>query len=693
MERLQIPWENFLQKLNSYQVLESSETLFSLDRGEEIYINYKDFVPVILYILVKDFGYAASYSIDVHDMMFSAEASGDMDDDTPLEAGQDVLLSAYINYSMMLQLESQLNEYNVYLGEGYAQISDITSRLILLKKGDFVSKTSIDEKIRGIYESMLPESTRHMETLSDISPAYIYVEDFTSYTEHHQLVQYIYQINLTSNLLFSMMATQEERQVLTVDNILSSYTMLKEDNYWTLTDENAEWSAISGAQEPTFNQVKRFYTLLCERPEEYIIVYSLNVGRSAMMCFALAFMNASKKPIFLSQSVDFEFCEVLKTVIYCERFTLVDKLREFRRLPMVGDFGLELNGDWLRVVQLTSQQPNLKFKVVKASDFVSLIQKSVDYERKRLTSRYASYFEILLSAGDRSSRFQVFDQGDINYFQVVTSKDGTSVSRWEVLNLEDIMNIFWDTRPEIPVGATVNSEEMNHWDDLAYCIVRLLEQLVEKYETIHTVGDLMILREVYTEDGVYVRDENRVYAGFGSLDLKYTANVVQYGLASNVLQNVPVGPNVLPLQLLYDYRSIPFLTKIANAYQAAKVPVSSLKVPPIPKIKDRYVDMLIYSTLGDEYRPSVFSWALMPRKNASVADYLYVDAHAYVMRTRWYEHAIEHMTSYGFRLLTARSAPITIWGTPNYENRGGNGYTRINVFWEVFKHLPKKKGE
>lgn len=691
MERLQIPWDKFLQKLNSYQVIEATECLFSLERGEEIYINYKDFIPVILYILVKDFGYAASYFLDVHEMMSVVESAGE--DEAQVDAGQEELLSAYITYDMVLQLESQLNEYNVYLGEGHTQISDITSRLILLKKEDFASKASIDERIRSIYESMLPESTRHMETLADISPAYIYAENLESYTEHHQLVQYIYQINLTSNLLFNMTATREERQVLTVENVLASYTMLKDGNYWILAKGDPEWVVLNGQQSSTFNQVKKFYTMLCEHSEEYVIVYSLDISPQTMICLALAFMNASKKPIFLSQSNDIQFCEVLKSIIYCERFTLIDKLREFKRLPVVGDFGLESNDSWLRVVQLTSQQPNLKFKVIKASDFVSLIQKSTDYDRKSLTSRYASYFEILLSPGDRSSRFQIFDQGDLNYFQVVTSKDGTPVSRWELLNLEDLMSVFWDIHPDIPVGATSNSEEMNHWDDLAYCIIRLLEQLIEKYEMIHTAEDLMILREVYTEDGVYVRDENRVYAGFGSMDLKYTGNIIQYGLANNVLRDVQLDACILPLQLLYDYKSPSFLARIANSYKAAGVPIPKLRIPPIPKIGERYVDMLIYSVLGNEYRPSFFSWALMPRKNASVPDYLFVDAHAYIMRTRWYSHAIEHMTSYGFRLLTARSAPITIWGTPNYENRGGNGSTRINVFWEVFKHLPKKKGD
>ncbi len=685
-----IPRSQLETALAKYDVIEQQDIFMKRSTGELVYIDYHDIIPTFLFVLVQEFGLHSRYYIDLGE---EDDSEVDVDDEDLASQDSSTSLLSFIPIEVLEKMADQFEEYNVYFDVNAHAIASVTSRLLILSSDHFSKKETFDTTIRTIYNTIEPGSADAYTSIAEISPAYIYVKDLSTFTEHHELVQIAYGYGCTSNILFSLPPLKEEESAMTIDRILEEYSsVITEDNYYILGDDDpAIQPLLSKATVVSFNQIKTLYQRLCDTPEEYIILNSDCTSPILVMVSVLAFINAGKKPIFIYNTRNYDFIRIYLRILYRKDFPLMEQIDAISQIPGVGETGVEFINNWLRVFQIESQKPVLSYKVLDAKVVASFIQELQQFDAKQTVNRFTPYYEILLASGIRPTDIHSYDQTEVNYFQVVNTNDGPA-KRWSLVSLDTFIADTWGVYPKLPLGAKSNSEDMNRWEDIAYSILRVLEQIIENYKEIHHVGDLIILHEDYSESGEKL-EEGRTFIGFGKLDISYTGKVIQYGIVNQVISDVHTGDNILPLQILYDYKTRPFLLQVVDSFKAAKLPLPKLKTSPIVPLTSRQTDMLIYSCLGDQYHPNPFLWALMPTNNASVTDYMFIDSHATFLRKQWFSHVTEQFTSYGFRLLPCRAAPLTIFGTPNYSNKNLASNSRVNVFWEVFKHLPRKKGD
>ncbi len=674
-----------------YDVIEQQDIFMKRSTGELIYIDYHDIIPAFLYVLVQEFGVRARYYIDLSES--SSDLELDTDEDDLASDDESSSLLSYIPVEVLEKMEEQLETFNVYFNVNAHAIAGITSRLLILSTKEFSKKETFDTTIRDIYNAISPGSADAYNSIAEISPAYIYVKDLTTFTEHHQLVQIAYDYGCTSNILFSLPPLKEEESAMTLDRILSEYSsVLTDSNYYILGDDDVDLQPfLNKTNVISFNQIKALYHKLCSINQEYVILNTDCSSPILVVVSVLAFINGGKKPIFIYNTRNYDFIRVYLKILYRKDFPLMDRIDAISQIPSVGDFGVEFINNWLRVFQIESQKPKLTYRVIDADALASFIQETQQFQAKQTVNRFTPYYEILLASSIRPKDIHTCDQSDVNYYQIVDTPSGPA-RRWSLISIDEFIANTWGVYPKLPLGAKMNSEDMNRWEDIAYSIVRLLEQILENYSTIHHIGDLIILREEYSESGTKL-DNGRTYIGFGQLDISYTGKVIQYGIVNQVISDVHTGESILPLQILYDYKTRPFLLQVVDSFKAAKLPLPKMKTSSIVPLTSRQTDMIIYSCLGDKYHPNPFLWALMPTNNASTSDYMYIDSHAAFLRGHWFKQVAEQFTSYGFRLLPCRAAPLTIFGTPNYPNKNLASNSRVNVFWEVFKHLPRKKGE
>lgn len=676
-----ISWNQLYDILSSYMINEEDRTFYSITRKEDIYINVDNLITTFLYILTKEFGDLPKYVIDLDESHMDAS-------DAEYSEANGTLISDEITQEWLMENAEELSEFNVQISTFSSAQCFPMSRLVILSLSDLATKESLCKKLQKIYSKLNPDIDSSVLDLSELSPTYIYVPELKTYREQYDYAHLLSSYGCDSILLLYVQASEKETTQLTLELLLDVYSsVVTKDNY-TLVDDNV--SLYSSIKNPplTFFKVKELLQYLGSISTPYIIFSDSDIPEIVVKIAALAFVQYKKFPIFKSSAIEIKFAKYVADVLYGRFGFEIDKLCNAQgqfsltRTPSAGSFAIDVQDGWVSLVQLEQKRFNGYYYLVRASDLKTLIVADPKYHVNTLMNTKCSKYISLVPPAAHDLAVDKFDHNNINLFEHTSEH----LNRWEPVPLVKGIEKIWGITPGKSTGNSILSDELSDWEDLCYTILRTLEQIFD-LTSLQLLSNLGIVKDTtYSGDNPL----EAYYIGVGKVEFLYTSRSIKIGLVNRVLSPTETNSIVVPLQLFYDYGTKEFKQQLIKAFKESNIPLKTFRVSAVHPVSEKEVDMLIYNWIIDRYTYLPFSWNQMPEDNASIVDYRLAESYTCTCREEWLPTALEEMTTYGFRLLSAKSSPITIYGGPNFLNRSQNG-TGISLNWEVFKHTPKQE--
>lgn len=665
--------------------------MYDLARQQEIYISTDiTLVHSFAYIITREFGVAGRYLLD---FSLDDEETDEFEDSIPFDE------SSFVNMISLAWISNNafaLIDLNIY-PLGYDKtLVDITSRLLIFSAADISSITTFDAKLRAYYQDIDPDILTIERSVEDLAPMLIYVSDIKTYTDQQIIVSQLEEYNCRSAVIFSVPATAEERKEEYASFMRDQYAgIVAEDDIVIIDSEYPGLPrAALDAPSPYYSQVKQLYEFFRSIPQTYLVIDSRDLGSLGQHVFgalALAFVNDGKRPIFCSVGMDRAFISSLGSMIRFDGFPAADRLQAINHLPREGWLAVVNSEFWTRIARITKFSADCTLNAVPANEFVPLIIKNTKYDFNIVINPYESHYISTVHSGGYVPRVTTADHHSLDLWETFMDADGKICRRYEPISLDSFIKDVWGVSPTLDITASNNDISKNGifaYDDIVYLMLRLLEQTFE-YNYVTTMDKLIVFKDMLSDktglEALYV----------GLLDIKYgcEGTVIQHGVCNTILPSMPITGDVVPIQVLYDYHTPEFRRMLQTAYKSVNKRPESLKIPKLLPFTPRQTEMLLFSVSEDPYKPCSNRWATTGAQHASQSDMRIVSNHAIFMRKAWTPSVMQEFTPYGFRLLTSRSAPVTLVGLPTESAAEGvNARRKSKVFWEAFKHYPRQKG-
>lgn len=666
--------------------------MYDLARQQEVYISTDiSLVHSFAYIITNEFGVAGRYLLDFN--LEDEEDSDDMSDSIQYDESSFVNM---ISLAWIANNADALLDLNIY-PVGYDKtLVDITSRLLIFSASDISSITAFDSKLRSYYQDIDPDILTIERKVEDLAPMLIYVSDIRTYTEQQTVVSQLEEYNCRSAVIFSVPATAEERKEEYASFMREQYAGIVKDDDIVIIDSEYPGlpRAALEATSPYYSQVKQLYEFFRNIKETYLVIDSRDLGTLGQHVFgvlALAFVNDGKRPIFCSVGMDRAFIARLGAMLRFDGFPAADRLQAINHLPREGWLAVVNSEFWTRVARVTKFSADCTLNAVPANEFVPLIVKNNKYDFNVVLNPYESQYISTVHSGGYIPKVTTYDHHSLDLWETFTDDGGAIHRRYEPVSLDQFIKDVWGVSPILDMtiqSDDISKQEIFAYDDIVYLMLRLLEQTFE-YNYVTTMDKLIVFKDMLS-------DRPGLESFFvGLLDIKYgcEATIIQHGVCNTILPPMPITGDVVPIQVLYDYRTPEFLRMLQTAYKSVNRKPESLKTPKLIPFTPRQTEMLLFSVSEDPYKPCSNRWATTGAQYASQSDMRMVSSHAIFMRSRWTPSVMTEFTPYGFRLLTSRSAPVTLVGLPTETAAEGiNVRRKSKVFWEAFKHYPRQKG-
>lgn len=643
-----ISMRDLMAQIVRYRIDEETDDLIYIPSGDKIHIGTSNLLYMLLYIIVKNWGNQPYYIL---------EASEDIDADMDAQSGDDLSnLSVIINPDSIMEMESELKEYGIYMGDTPNILHDFRATLVILNVSELETVDALCLAIKSRLALTIPASI--VETVESISPEFIYIEDIQDYKQYRELSARLSKFGCASILLYvdTVSYSEQIEQIKHAELVENFISRLGEQKFVTFT-ENSDWvkSIFDRLGTPTFATVKAAYQYIIGLEDDLFIIDSFTIPDPAIAVLALAFCTHRKRSVFKYAYANFAYNEMCRKFFSFD-FTYIDIAINYLRMQYIpGTFSIYLDGHTSSLIHCNDLKLNIQYKLADADSLLSFIKPVANDE---------VYLAIESDVRDTPVEILTNRQIDI---EETFEQYGEYYNRYEFVNIIDYIKSLY---PDMSMKAREN---------YIYELLRLMEQLLYSYSKIYTIRDILIAHDLI---------QDKFYIGLATMSPKVECDIVQLGTICGVIQNKVVEPRYLNVESVFDFGNI--VPAIKQAYQDSGLALTSFVATNYYIEDQRLIDMAIYNTVTSVNQEST-QYSRIKDSQADGIDFRTVDTRNLTLAREFLPFAMQYIQSYGMRILRPYQAPLTIYGGVN-EEYAETSTGRVNLYVDAMKHLPLKKG-
>lgn len=638
-----IPMQALVDKIVQYRIDEATEDILCTTDNSRVHTGTANILYMLLYILVKNWGNQRYFLLDSSEGVVLPTID-DYDN-----------LSTILNPESMLGMEAELKTYGIYLEDAASMLHDFKSTLVILNTRDVSSADMLCLALKTKLANLLPMDAK--ETLDSISPEFLYIEGITDYKHYRELSARLNRFGCTSILLYvdSASYVQQIDQIKHEQMVSAYMKMLGNQKYLSFTEQSPWVQQLSDRLGvPTFDTVKRAYEYIINLPENLFIIDSMSFPAAAIEVLALAYCTHHKQSIF-----NYAFADAVYNA-WCKKFFARDFAYLDSRIKAISEqyipeiVSVHLGSPSSSIIRCNYLQLNLAFKLADADDLLSFLKVTDDDVL------------IAIESDVKHTPVKIYNQRQLD-LDATFIKDGLETYRYDY---DNIISFLERRHPNLTLRQT---------EHFIYSLLRLMEQLMESYSTIHTIYDILVVEDLET---------GKHLIGLGSMDPEVNCDIIQMGSICCVIPDKILKPSFLDIYSIFDLTNL--LPNIKRAYEDSNMQPPKLKVSKYILDKQYLVDMAIYH-IATGYEQESTQYKNITGIDARPIDLRVADNRNILLAREFLPFASQYIQSYGLRLLKPETAPITIYGGIN-EEFADKSTGRVSLYVDALKHLPIKKG-